>query len=315
MKLPQPLPLRAIAERIGARVVGDADALVTGLNEIHKVQAGDLTFVDVAKYYDKSLHSAATFILIDQEVTPPAGKSLLVHPAPFDAYNSLTQHFQPFEYVESGIDSTVTIGEGTHIEPGVQLGKHITIGRNCLIRAGVVINSHTEIGDNVIIHANTVVGGDAFYYKKRPEGNYDKWHTCGRVIIHDDVEIGALCSIDKGVSGDTIIGQGTKIDNQCHLGHGVVVGKHCLMAAKVAIAGKTILGDHVTLYGQVGIAQSLHIGDKAVVLAQSGVAKSLPGGQTYMGSPAAPYRTFFKEQASLRKLPGLLGKLQRLVGQ
>lgn len=315
MKLPQPLTLQAIADQIGARVVGDAEALVTGLNEIHKVQPGDLTFVDVAKYYEKSLHSAATYILIDQEVTPPAGKSLLVHPAPFDAYNSLTQHFQPFEYIDPSSWSTVTIGEGTRIEPGARIGKHVKIGRDCLIRAGVVLNAYTEIGDRVIIHANTVVGGDAFYYKKRPEGNYDKWHSCGRVIIHDDVEIGALCSIDKGVSGDTIIGQGTKIDNQCHLGHGVVVGKHCLMAAKVAIAGKTVIGDHVTLYGQVGIAQSLHIGDRTVVLAQSGVSKSLEGGQTYMGYPAAPYRTFFKEQAALRKLPGLLGSLQRLLGK
>jgi UDP-3-O-[3-hydroxymyristoyl] glucosamine N-acyltransferase len=169
---------------------------------------------------------------------------------------------------------------------------------------------HTEIGDNVIIHANTVIGSDAFYFKRRPEG-YDKMVSCGRVIIHDDVEIGASCTVDKGVSGDTIIGKGTKIDNQVHIGHDSVIGKNCLFAAQVGIAGVVTIEDDVILWGQVGVQKDLTIGKGAVVLGQSGIPKSLEGGKTYFGSPVQEAREKMRELAFVKQLPGIIEKLNR----
>lgn len=312
MKLKQPVTLKAIAELIEAEIIGDENALVLGINEIHKVETGDLTFVDVEKYFNKSFKSAATFIIVNKKVDAPEGKSLLFHEDPFSAYNFLTQHFQPFEYISTPHSTSAQIGEGTIIEPNVMIGNHVKIGKNCHIRSNVVLHAYTEIGDNVIIHSGTVVGTDAFYYKGRTD-KYEKWHSCGRVLIHDDVEIGALCTIDKGVSGDTIIGKGTKIDNHCHIGHGVVIGKKCLLAAQVGIAGKTILEDGVILFGQVGVSKSLTVGANAVISAQSGVSKSLPGGKAYFGSPAVPIRTHHREKAALRGLPALMEKLKDIL--
>src|SRR5205085_2804736 len=134
------------------------------------------------------------------------------------------------------ISESATIGTGTVIQPGAFIGNNVVIGKNCLIHSNVSVYDHTEIGNDVIIHANTVIGSDAFYFKRRKD-YYDKMLSCGRVIIHDRVEIGASCTIDKGVSGDTIIGEGTKIDNQVHIGHDTVIGKNCLFAAQVGIAG------------------------------------------------------------------------------
>jgi UDP-3-O-[3-hydroxymyristoyl] glucosamine N-acyltransferase len=311
MKLKSPVPLKEIAALINAKIIGDENALVTGINEIHKVIEGDITFVDVEKYYKKSLTSAASFIIINKEVECPEGKALLVLDEPFTGYNTLTQHFQPFEQIRAG-SKNHSIGEGTIIEPNVVIGEHVKIGKNSHIRANVVLHSYTEVGDNVIIQSGTVVGTDAFYYKGGANG-FEKWHACGRVIIENYVEIGALCTIDKGVSGDTIIGQGTKIDNHCHIGHGVVIGKNCLLAAQVGIAGKTHLKDGVILYGQVGVSKSLTIGEKAVISAQSGVSKSLEGGKAYFGSPAVPIRTHHKEKVALRGLPALIKRLEKIL--
>jgi UDP-3-O-[3-hydroxymyristoyl] glucosamine N-acyltransferase len=164
------------------------------------------------------------------------------------------------------------------------------------------------IGDNVVIGANSIIGSDAFYFKKTDEGSFKPWRSGGRVIIHNDVHIGAGCTIAKGVSGDTVIGKGSKLDCQIHIGHGVVIGENCLFAAQVGIGGKTIVEDNVVLYGQVGIAQALHIGAGAVVLAKSGVSKSLDGGKTYFGIPADEVREKYKELAALRQLPDFLKK-------
>lgn len=311
MKLSKQVTVKEIAALTNAKIIGDENAIVTGINEIHKVETGDLTFVDVERYFSKSLNSDASFILINKEVDCPEGKTLLFHENPFVAYNMLTQFFQPYEYVNPN-SQTATVGTGTIIEPNVVLGEYVTIGKNCLIRSNVVLNSHTTIGDNVIINAGTVIGTDAFYYKNTPEG-FVKWHSCGRVIVEDHVEIGALCTIDKGVSGDTIIGQGTKIDNHCHIAHGVVIGKNCIIAAQVGIAGKTHIGDNVVLYGQVGVSKSLTVGAKSVVSAQSGVSKSLAGGKAYFGSPAQPIREHHKEQATLRRLTKALPQILALL--
>jgi len=299
---------------VDAKLVGDATQMATGINEIHKVVPGNITFVDLDKYYDKSLNSAATIIIIDKEVACPAGKTLLVVPDPFSAYIKLVKHFRPFEPATKAISDTAVIGEGTHIQPNVFIGHHVRIGNNCLIHANVTINDHTVIGDNVIIQPGTVIGGDAFYFKRRKDRavQYEKMENCGRVVIEDFVEIGSACSIDRGVSGDTIIGQGTKLDNQIHIGHGVVIGKNCLIAAQVGIAGKTIIEDEVILWGQVGVNKDLTIGKGAVVNAQSGVPSSLDGGKVYFGSPAIPAKEKVRELYWVKQIPEIWQKLNSM---
>lgn len=311
MKFEQAVPVQWIADFIGAKLVGDEMQLAQGINEIHKVTPGDISFVDFEKYYNTCLRSAATIIIINKEVDCPDGKTLLVHPDPFSAYVKLVDHFRPFEPSNKLISDTAVIGEGTHIQPGVFIGNHVCIGENCLIHPNVTIYDHTIIGDNVVIHAGTVLGADAFYFKRRKEreAQYDKLKSCGRVIIENDVEIGACCTIDKGVSGDTIIGLGTKLDNHVHIGHGAVIGRNCLFAAQVGIGGKAIIEDEVILWGQVGVSKDLTIGKGAVVYAQSGVPQSIEGGKVYFGSPVEDARYKMKELNWIKRIPEMWDKL------
>jgi UDP-3-O-[3-hydroxymyristoyl] glucosamine N-acyltransferase len=305
-----PHKLSEIAAIAGCRFTGPPDHVVTGLNEVHMVQPGDLMFVDHPKYYDKALRSAATTILINKEVEAPEGKALIFSDDPFRDYNKLVDHFQPVSWSLKPVSDTSVIGEGTIVHPNVYIGNHVTIGINCVLMPGVVIYENCVIGNNVRIHANSVIGSDAFYYKRRPE-KFDKMITCGRVVIHDDVEIGACVTIDRGVSGDTVIGRGTKMDNQVHVGHDVVIGEMCLFAAQVGIAGVVRIGNRVTLWGQVGVPSDLEIGDGATVLGQSGLINSVEPGKTYFGSPADESRQKFRELAALRQLPDILAKLAK----
>lgn len=309
MKFTPPLRLSALAQIIGAEFEGDPDFLVSGLNEIHMVEKGDLTFVDHPKYYDKALQSNATTILINKKVACPEGKALLFHDRPFDAFISLILKFRAFEPSPSNISPTAEIGEGTIIQPGAFVGNHVKIGKNCLIHANATIYDHCVLGSNVILHANSVIGADAYYFQRRPEG-YRKFESCGRVIIEDDVEIGALCSIDKGVTGDTIIGKGTKLDNHCQIGHDTIIGQNCLIGSHAAIAGVTKIEDDVIIWGRVAINKDLVIGKGAVILATSAVDKSLEGGKTYFGVPAEEARKKWRELAAARQLPDILAKLR-----
>lgn len=311
MKFEQAVSVQWIAEYIGATIIGNTDRTATGINEIHKVTPGDISFVDNEKYFNNCLMSAATVILINKEVSCPDGKTLLLHPDPFSAYVQLVKYFRPFEPAHKMISGTAVIGESTHLQPGVFVGNHVRIGNNCLIHPNVTIYDHTIIGDNVIIHAGTVLGADAFYFKRRKERevHYDKMESCGRVIIEDDVEIGAGCTIDKGVSGDTIIGRGTKMDNHIHIGHGAVIGKNCLFAGQVGIGGKAIIEDEVILWGQVGVSKDLTIGKGAVVYAQSGVSQSIEGGKIYFGSPVEDAKTKMRELNWVKRIPEIWEKL------
>lgn len=297
--------------------MGNERQMATGINEIHKVTEGDISFVDFEKYYSKCLNSAATVIIINKEVACPDGKTLLVTADPFSAYVQIVKRFRPFEPAHTMISDTAVIGSGTHLQPNVFVGNHVRIGENCLIHPNVTIYDHCIIGDNVIIHAGTVIGADAFYFKRRKdrEVQYDKMESCGRVIIEHDVEIGAGCTIDKGVSGDTIIGAGTKLDNHIHIGHGAIIGRNCLFAAQVGIGGKAIIEDEVILWGQAGISKDLTIGKGAVVNAQSGVPSSLEGGQVYFGSPAVPAKEKIRELFWVRQIPEIWEKLKGKEGK
>lgn len=301
MRFPQPYTLEQIATIINAKYVGASDFPVLGMNEIHVVQAGDIVFVDHPKYYEKALHSKATIVLINKEVECPEGKALLISDDPFRDFNKLTDFFKPFEKATALIAPSARIGENTVVQPGTFLGNNVVIGNNCRIHSNVSIYDDCVIGDNVTIHAGTVLGADAFYYKKRPEG-FDKLKSGGRVVIEDNVDLGALCTIDRGVTGDTTIKKGTKIDNQVHIGHDTVVGEKCLIASQTGIAGCVVIENEVTIWGQVGMTSGITIGEKAVILAQSGISKSLEGGQTYFGYPAGEAREKYKEMSALKQL-------------
>lgn len=309
MKLTPSISVSALAQLISGRVMGDGNMMVSGINEIHRVEQGDLTFVDHPKYYDKALSSAATYILINKEVTVPAGKALIFSDDPFRDYVFLCKKFMPFEASNQSVHSTAKIGKGTVIQPNASIGPYVIIGENCIIHSGAVIYDHSVIGNNVVIHANAVLGADAFYFKRRAT-YHDKMHSCGKVVIGDDVEIGAACTIDRGVSSDTIIGKGTKMDNQVHVGHDTIIGSNCLFAAQVGIAGCVIIEDNVILWGQVGVQKDLTIGEGAVVLGQSGIPKSLQGGKTYFGSPTQDAREKMKELALIKRLPEIVEKLR-----
>lgn len=310
MKFNHPLNLAELAGMLQAEFEGDPKLIVQGLNEIHMVEPGDVTFVDHPKYYDKALQSAASVIIINDKVQCPANKGLIFHEQPFDAFNKLITSYRSFQTLADSIGQDTTIGEGTIVQPGAVIGNHVTIGRNCIIHSNVSIYDHTIIGDNVIIHSNSVIGADAFYFQKRDEG-LRKFESCGRVVIEDDVEIGALCSIDKGVTADTFIGKGTKMDNHCQVGHDTYIGRHCIIGSHAAIAGVTRIEDEVILWGRVAINKNIVIGKGAVILATSAVDKSLEPGKTYFGSPAEEARKKWRELAALRQLPELIKYIDR----
>jgi len=301
MKFPRVYSLEEIAELLGATLVGPTNFPILGCNEIHVVEEGDIVFVDHPKYYDKALESKATVVLINKKVKCPQGKALLISKDPFTDFNKLTKHFNPFKTSNSLISSTAIIGKNTIIQPNVFIGNNVTIGENCMLHPNVTIYDNCQIGNNVTIHAGTILGADAFYYKKRVEG-YDKLVSGGSVIIEDNVDIGALCTIDRGVSGNTTIKKGTKIDNQVQIGHDTVVGEKCLIASQTGVAGCVIIEDEVTLWGQVGTNSGITIGKGAVILGQTGVTKSVVGGKTYFGTPIDESRKKLKEMAQIKQL-------------
>ncbi len=308
MKLERKYTLQEIATILGCTFVGNPNHGVTGINEIHRVESGDIVFVDHPKYYDKALQSAATTILIDKEVECPEGKGLLISSAPFDDFNRLTRHFRPTQPFHQPIGENTDIADSAIIYPNVSIGNNVRIGENVALFPGVVLMDHTTIEDNVVIGPNTVIGHYAFYYKKKPDG-YHRMHTCGGVLIRKNAEIGASCTIDAGVSALTIIGEGSKLDNHIHIGHDTIIGKNCLLAANVGLAGCVELKDNVTLWGQVGCASDVVIGENVVVFAQSGISKSLAPERTYFGSPAKDIRLAYRELAALRKLPEIIENL------
>lgn len=300
MKFTTPQTLKGIAELLNVAFVGNPDFPVLGMNEIHVVEKGDIVFVDHPKYYEKALQSKATTVLINKEVECPAGKSLLISDDPFRDFNTLTKHFNPFIAATASISTSALIGENTVIQPNVFIGNNVKIGKNCVIHSNVSIYDNCIIGDNVTIHANSVLGSDGFYYKNRPEG-FDKLISGGRVVLENNVDLGASCTIDKGVTGDTTIGEGCKLDNQVHIGHDTLIGKKCLIAAQTGIAGCTVIEDEVTIWGQVGIISGLHIEKGTVIMAQTGVTKSLKKG-IYYGTPVKEYRQTLRESVYLSQV-------------
>lgn len=309
MDFPRSFSVVEIADWLSCPAYGNTEQQLSGMNEIHRINPGEIVFVDHPKYYEKALNSAASCVLINKKVADiPHGKAIIVSEDPFRDFNQLSKRFTPFAPAEKSISKRATIGEGTVIQPNCFIGDEVTLGKECLIHSGVQLYGKVIVEDRVEIHANTVIGGHAFYYKKRPTG-YDKLISCGSVHICSDVEIGANCTIDRGVSDVTYIGKGTKIDNLVQVGHDTRIGEHCLIASHCGIAGCVTIEDHVTLWGQVGVASDITIQEGAVVLAQSGVGNDLEGGKRYFGSPAKEAKLAWREIAALRNLPEALKKL------
>ncbi|WP_026755975.1 UDP-3-O-(3-hydroxymyristoyl)glucosamine N-acyltransferase [Sediminibacter sp. Hel_I_10] len=311
MKFPRTYTLKEIAELISTEYVGADDFPVLGMNEIHVVNSGDIVFVDHPKYYDKALNSEATIVLINKKVDCPEGKALLISDDPFRDFNKLTSHFKPFQSSSVSISDSASIGKETIIQPNCFIGHNVTIGENCIIHPNVSIYNDTVIGNHVQIHAGTVIGASAFYYKNRPEG-FDQLKSGGRVVIKDHVDIGALCTIDRGVTGDTTIGEGSKLDNQIQVGHDTLIGKKCLIASQTGIAGCVVIEDGVTIWGQVGIKSGITLAKGTTIYAQSGLGHSTEENTAYFGSPAVEARKKFKELAYINKLPEIIKKLNNI---
>ena len=311
MRFKNPVPVKWLAEFLNAEVIGNASGNATGLNEIHRVEQGDIVFVDHPKYYDKCINSAATVILINQKADCPERKTLLVVNDPFESYLKLVNYYRPFKPSMKTVSEEAVIGEGTTLMPNAYVGNNVVIGKNCVIYPNVTILDHCILGDNVIVQAGTVIGSDAFYYNKKTDRDihYKKMNSCGRVVIESFVEIGAGCTIDRGVSGDTVIGAGTKIDNLVHIGHDTEIGRNCLFAGQVGIAGATKIEDEVILWGQVGVSKTLTIGKGAIIYAQSGVKDSIEGGKVYFGSPVEDAREKMKEFVWIKRIPQLWEKV------
>ena len=313
MHFPAPVSVSWIAELIDAEIIGNQQGDATGINELHKVEIGDLVFVDHPKYYDKCIHSAASFIIINKRMDCPSNKTLLLVGNPFEAYCKIVNHFNPFVPAVQPISETAVIGEGSIIYPNTFIGHQVKIGKNCIVYPNVTIMDNCIIGDHVIIQSGTVIGSNAFYYntKKDRQQWYTKMPSCGRVIIEDFAEIGAGCTIDRGVSSDTVIGSGTKLDNTVHIGHDTLIGKNCLLAAHVLVAGCVDIKDGVTLWGQVVVNKTLTIGENAVLLGRSGVTATLEGNKTYWGTPAQEAGIAKRELVWIKRIPQLWEKVMK----
>ncbi len=311
MKFPSPVTQEWIAQLINGSVESRTDALITGINELHRVESGDLVFVDHPKYYDKCLKSNADFIIANAKLEAPEGKAVFLTDHPFDSYRKIVDYFRPFIFSEERISKSAVIGKTSFIYPTAYIGNHVKIGERCIIHPNVTVLDYCEIADDVVIQAGTVIGSDAFYYntKKTEEQWYTRMPSCGRVLIENAVEIGAGCTIDRGVSSDTIIGAGTKMDNQIHIGHDTVIGKNCLFAAGTSVAGVVDFGNGVTVWGRCAISKTLSIGDNAVLLAMSGVGGNLEANKTYWGAPAEEASLKKRELVWIKRIPALWEKV------
>jgi UDP-3-O-[3-hydroxymyristoyl] glucosamine N-acyltransferase len=323
-----------IAELTGAEMRRNAtpDRRVTSVAALDRAGPTDLAFLDNLKFARQASDSAAGACLTTDRLADyvPSSVALLVAKEPFHAfvtvahalYSAALRSSPLFEsagiaagavvHPRARLEPGVTVDPGAVIGPGAEvgagtvvganavIGRDVRIGRDCSIGASVVI-VHALIGDRVILHPGCLIGQDGFGYVMSPEG-HRKIPQIGRVIIQDDVEIGANTSIDRGGLRDTVIGEGTKIDNQVHVGHNVVIGRHCIVVAQVGISGSVVLEDYVVLGGQVGVAAHVRIGEGAKVGARSGISTSIPAGESWVGYPAMRSRDYWRAWAALRQM-------------
>ena len=315
MILHQSLSLDELIQLIGhpITVKGDASVRVTGVNELHSVRKGDLSFVDSDRYYTRMLQSEVTVILINNaDIDCPDGKALLVTEDPLRDYLAVVQHFTHFTPQQTPIHPSAIIGEGTVIQPLVFIGENVRIGKNCVIHSNVSIYANTVIGDNVVIHSNSTIGADACYFQKRTDG-WLKLASCGDTYIGNNVEIGCNCCIDRGVSGTTFIDDGTVFDNLVQVGHDTHIGKRVLLGAQCGIAGCTYLDDDCKIWAKAAVNKDLYVAKGTVLLACSGIDKDVKEeGKTLFGMPAGDAPQRWREMVMMRKLPELFKELEEI---
>jgi len=322
--------LHDIAIAVEARLIGENHADIQGVSSLVSASHHDLVFVEDEKHLDAALKSRAGAIIAGEfAASRDADRPLLISAHPKLAFARAAQLLRdeypanendgvhstaivhPLATLETGVQvrARAVIGEGarikngTRIDEGAVIGAGVTIGSDCEVYPNVTIYAGTNLGDRVIVHAGAVLGSDGFgYVRDRETGHYEKFPQVGRLVIEDDVEIGANSTIDRGATRDTIIGEGTKIDNLVQIGHNVSIGRHCLIVSQVGISGSVTVGDFAVLAGQVGVADHLTIGEGAVLGARAGVMSNVPAGGRWGGFPAEPAIDWKRGQAIVRRL-------------
>lgn len=329
-----PFSLARIAEIAGAELQGpvDPDTRIEDVAPLDSAGPGEISFIDNRKYVSQFTQSKATACLMHPDLAEkaPEGMARLVTPAPYKAYALTAQAFYPdaqcdaYTADNASIDETATIGADCWIGPGVYIGANVEIGKGCRIMPNAVIEngvqigdqtyigagsvlSHCMIGNNVHIHPGVCIGQRGFGFAIDPSGHVNV-PQLGRVIIEDEVEIGANSTVDRGAGPDTVIGAGARIDNLVQLGHNVRIGKGCVIVAQAGVSGSTKMEDFSVLAAQAGLAGHLVVGTGAQVAAKSGVMRDIPAGERYMGYPAIPAKQFMRQVATLNKMTQKKGK-------
>jgi len=331
------MKLKEIAEKYGCRLVGDGEVEITGVAEITAAAPGQLTFLTNPRYKKFLKETRASAVLTGKEI-PDLPIPQLICDEPYVVFAKLLSCFYPEPLPrpqispKASIDKSAKIGKECYIGDFAYIGKNAEIGDNCYIFPGVYIGDNCKIGEGTIIfpnatlyegtqvgrgvriHSGAVIGSDGFGYAfSKKEAKIYKVPQRGRVVIEDFVEIGANTTIDRGTIGDTVIGEGTKIDNLVQIGHNTKIGKYCFIVSQVGISGSTKVGNFVTLAGKVGVAGHLEIGDNVTVGAKAGVTKSLKEPGAYAGFPAKPYKEWKKTQALIERLPEFYEKIKKLL--
>lgn len=328
------MKLQEIADRLGGTVQGDGSLEITGINGMELAGPGQITFIAHKKFKEQLKNSKASAVIVQQ--AQETDKAQVIHPAPALAFAKLLAEFHPEPRPQPGIDDQAAIAEGVQlgkdvaIGPFVAIGRDVVIGHNTVLHSGVVVQEgcrignnatlfpnvtlyrNTVIGNHVILHAGVVIGADGFGYTPDEKGQHVKINQVGRVVIEDHVEVGANSCIDRATFGETVVREGTKIDNLVQIAHNCDIGQHSIIVAQVGMAGTCTLGHHVILAGQAGLADHVTLGDQVIVAAKAGVTKDLPEPGFYGGTPAVSAMTWKRYTTLLPKLPEISRNLQKL---
>jgi UDP-3-O-[3-hydroxymyristoyl] glucosamine N-acyltransferase len=309
--------LKELAGAIGAELEGDPGIVITGVGTLEEATTGQVTFLANPKYLKQLETTSASAVIVAPSVKIDR-LPLLKAKDPYYAFalavrQLMGERKHPFAGIHprATVDPTAAVGEGTVVYPGAYIGPRVRVGRDCVLYANVVIYEDCVIGDRVVIHANTAIGPDGFGFASNG-GIHHKIPQIGNVIVEDDVEIGANCSIDRAALGSTVIGKGSKLNDLIAIGHNTKMGPHCLIVSQVGIAGSATIGHHVTLAGQVGVAGHIEVGDNVTVGAQAGVTNSVPEQSVLLGSPAMPIRQARRVAAVFVQLPELQDRVKKL---
>ncbi len=341
--------LSDIARLVDGKIIGDSSLVIHGINSIECAKEGEISFVRSPSHHKKAIASQASALLSKKEIPGQralreARKTFLLVENPDGAFAQLLSYFHPPQKAIPGVDSRAVIGQNVFLgkevsigpyvvvedqaqignrvwlSPGVFVGRGSAIGDDTRIYPNVSIYEGVKIGKRVIIHSGSVIGSDGFGFTPYPQGTFPqlrhfKIPQVGGVIIEDDVELGANVTVDRATLGNTVIGCGTKVDNQVQIGHNVTIGPHTLLVAQVGISGSVTIGHHVILAGQVGVSDHVQIGNNVVVGARSVVTKKIGDNEKVIGFPPLPYQKGLAVLSSLEHLPEMRKKIKQLEGR